>query len=335
MGPRLSLAPLRALVENVLPAEVPGALLGLIGGHPSTYARSPRLWGAALVRFGIEGVYLSLDVMPDRLPTVLALIRQTDACLGVNVTVPYKEAVMPLLDEIDPAARAIGAVNTIVRTPGGRLIGSNTDGVGLVAALLRPFDGQSLLDTPYGLTVLLIGAGGAARAAAIALAPLLGPGTLLVANRSLDRARVIVERVEASGGRAIAVAEDALDMHLPAAELVINASVRGQAGTLEPYSALGPTGDVEANHAASRARVRLLPRDAVIYDMIYAPSETVTIRHAREAGLRAANGRWMNIAQAVEAFVEHVCARPLSATGADPQAVRDEATRVMAAAWGG
>ncbi len=334
MGPRLSLAPLRALVENVLPVEASGALLGLIGDHPSTYARSPRLWGAALAQFGIEGVYLPLDVMPDRLPAVLALMRHTDAWLGVNVTVPYKEAVMPLLDEIDPAAHAIGAVNTIVRTPGGRLIGSNTDGVGLIAALLRPFDGRSLLDSPYGLTVLLIGAGGAARAAAIALTPLLGSGRLLVANRSPDRARAVADRAEASGARAAPVAEDALDAHLPAVGLVINASVRGQAGMLEPYSAFGPTQDVEANHAASRARVRLLPRDAAVYDMIYAPSETVTVRHAREAGLRAANGRWMNIAQAVEAFAEHICARPLAAIGVDPRGVRDEATRVMAAAWG-
>ncbi len=333
MGPRLSLAPLRALVENDLPAEIPGALLGLIGDHPSTYARSPRLWGAALARFGIEGVYLPLDVAPDRLPAVLALVRQTDACLGVNVTVPYKEAVMPLLDEIDQAARAIGAVNTIVRTSGGRLIGSNTDGVGLVAALLRPFDGRALLDTPYGLTVLLIGAGGAARAAAAALAALLGSGTLLIANRSLDRAHAVAGRAEDSGGRATAIAEDALDAHLPSVGLVINASLRGQAGALEPYSALGSTQDVDANHAASRARVRLLPPEAVVYDMIYAPSETVTIRHAREAGLRAANGRWMNIAQAVEAFAEHICARPLAASGADRQAVRNEATRVMAAAW--
>lgn len=366
MGLRFSLAPWQALVENVLPAEVPGALLGLIGDHPSTYARSPRLWGAALARFGIEGAYLPLDVMPDRLPALLALMRQAEACLGANVTVSYKEAVMPLLDEIDPAARVIGAVNTIVRTPDGRLIGANTDGVGLVAALLRPLDGQSLLDTPYGLTVLLIGAGGAARAAAVALAPLLGSGALLVANRSPDRAGVIAERAAACGAHATAIAEDTLEAHLPAVGFVINASVRGQAGirkdgkgwtTLEPYSALAPAhptvlppmpegdfaaasrarsaADIDANHTTSRARVRLLPRDAVVYDMIYAPPETVTIRHAREAGLRAAGGRWMNIAQAVEAFVEHVCARPLAAIGVDPRAARDEVTRVMAAAWGG
>ncbi len=340
MGSRTLLAPLQALVENVLPAEVSGALVGLIGDHPSTYARSPRIWTPALAHFGIEGAYLPLDIAPDRLPDVVALLRRTEACLGVNVTVPYKEAVIPLLDEVDPAASAIGAVNIIVREPDGRLIGANSDGVGLVSALLRPYAIRSLLDTLYSLTVLLIGAGGAARAAAVALAPLLGPGRLLVTNRSPDRARAVAERAAAVGGRAEAIAEEALEERLPAVGLVINASVRGQAGArsesgedLEVYSALAPADNVETNHATSRDRIRLLPRDAVVYDMVYAPRETTTLRHAREAGLRAANGRWMNIAQAVEAFVEHIGAGALAAAGIDRQAVRDEATRVMAGAW--
>jgi shikimate dehydrogenase len=367
MGQGTSLAPLQALVDNVLPSEVSGALIGLIGDHPSTYARSPRIWWPALERFGIRALYLPLDVAPARLPAIVALLRRTEACLGANVTAPYKEAVIPLLDEIDAAARAIGAVNTIVRTPDGRLVGANTDGVGLVSALLRPHDSGSLVDTVYGLTVMLIGAGGAASAAAAALAPLLGSGRLLVTNRSHDRAQAVAARAVACGGRATAIPEDALEAHLPAVELVINASVRGQAGihkepngwtTLESYSALGPAhpavlqegprdasateflaawrtrsaGDIDLNHATSRARIRLLPRNAAVYDMIYAPPETPTLRHAREAGLRGANGRWMNIAQAVEAFVEHICARPLAA-GGDPQAARAEAARIMAGAW--
>jgi shikimate 5-dehydrogenase len=311
-----------------------------------------------------------LDVPSGRVADVVAFMRHTDAFLGANVTVPYKEAVAPLLDQLGPAAQATGAVNTILRAPGGRLIGANTDGVGLVAALLRPFDGPPLVESLYGLTVLLVGAGGAARATAVALAGLLGHGQLFVANRTLERARAVAATAEAYGGRAAAVPEDAIDDCLHQVDVVVNASVRGQAGILrltggwthlEPYSALAPAhpallpapdpavapeiegflrawwvrsaDDVRANHARSRARVRLLPGHAVVYDMVYAPRETITMRHAREAGLRAANGRWMNIAQAVEAFVEHVCAKPLADAGLSSRIARDLVTRAMAEAW--
>lgn len=360
------MAPLQALVENALPSAARGGFIGLIGDHPSTYARSPRLWAPALAALDIDATYLPLDVPDHRLVEVVEVLRRTEACLGANVTVPHKEAVVPLLDEIDPVAAAIGAVNTIVRTPKGRLAGANTDGVGLVAALLEPGGDGPLVQQLEGMTVLLIGAGGAARAAALALAPLLGPGELLVANRRYERARAIAERVSAQGGRALAVPEGALDARLPAVGLVINASVRGQAGIwkgprgwtcLEPYSALAPASpavlspmpedeffaawsaqsarDIEANHAVSRSRVRRLAVDARVYDMIYAPPETTTLTHAREAGLRTANGWWMNIAQGVAACVDHICRSALAARGVDPEAARADVTRVMARAWDG
>ncbi|MGQ0568782.1 MAG: shikimate dehydrogenase family protein [Armatimonadota bacterium] len=360
----ISLAPLQALVENALPGTTSGSFIGLIGDHPSGYSRSPHLWSAALSHLGIQAAYLPLDVVSERLPAVVSLLGRTEACLGANVTVPYKEAVVPLLDDVDPVAAAIGAVNTIVRTSGGRLIGTNTDGVGLIAALLHPGEDGPLLETPYGLTVLLIGGGGAARAAGVGLGSLLGPGELLVVNRSPDRAQEVAARATATGARATVVPEDGLDAMLPGIDLVINASVRGQAGIhrgpngwtmVEPYSALAPASpavlppmpesefagawasrsaaDIEANHARSRARVRLLPRQAAVFDMIYAPPQTITLRHAREAGLRGANGRWMIIAQAVEACVGHVCGRWLGSAGIDLEAARREVTRVMAEAW--
>lgn len=339
-----SLEAIRGLVTNALPDEVPGAFIGLIGERASTYSRSPQIWTAALACLQIEATYLPLDVEADRLEALVARLRQTSGCLGANVTVPYKEAVLPLLDDVNPTATAAGAVNTVVRSPDGRLSGRNTDGVGLVDALLASDEGPPLVETLYGLTVLLVGAGGAARAAAVALAPLLGPGELLVANRREDRAEQVAARAAACGGRARTVAEGALDDELPRIGLVINASLRGQVGilrgpggwtSLEPYSALAPAhpAGVEANHATSRARMRLLPRDAVVFDMIYAPPLTTTMRHAREAGLRAANGRWMIIAQAAEALVGHICAAAVAASGHDALAARDLVTGVMAAAW--
>lgn len=364
MARRLSLAPLQALVENPLPGAVDGWLIALVGDRPSAYSRSPRIWAAALESLGVEATYLPLDVPADCLAEVVALLRGMDACLGANVTVPYKEAVVPLLDHLDPAAAAIGAVNTVARSAGGRLVGANTDGVGLVEALLYPGEGGPLIETPYGLTVMLIGGGGAARAAASALAPLLGPGALLVTNRSPDRARGVAARAEAEGARASVVAEEALDEVLPTVDLLINASVRGQAGIrkgadgwtcLEPYSALAPASpavlppmpepvfaiewaarsaaDIEANCARSRTRVRLLPRGAAVFDMVYAPAESVLLRHAREAGLRGSGGRWMMIAQAAEALVGHIGARVLAPRGSDRETLRSQVVQVMAAAW--
>ncbi|MDR7419917.1 MAG: hypothetical protein QN178_13525 [Armatimonadota bacterium] len=355
---------MQALVENPLPAEVSGGLIGLIGDHPSAYSRSPQIWHAALRHLGLDATYQPLDVPADRLGAVLDTLRVMPACWGANVTVPYKEAVIPLLDEIEPAASAVGAINTIVRRPDGRLIGANTDGVGVVAALLDREHGPPLLETLYGTDVLLIGAGGAARAAAVALAGLLGTGELLVTNRSVARAADVVARAGACGARARVVDDARLDEHLSSVALVINASIRGQAGirtvptgwtSLEPYSALAPAApavippgpehefaaawaprsaaDIEANHARSRARVRLLPRDAVVVDMIYAPPETVTMRHAREAGLRAVNGRWMMIVQAAEACLAHVCAGAIATRGPEREALRREVIAVMAAAW--
>ena len=358
------LAPLQALVENRLPAEVGPGVAGLIGDHPSTYARSPRIWTPALAALGIPASYLPLDVPADRLPAFIRWMRATDACLGVNATSPHKAAVIPHLDEIDATAAAVGAVNTITRLPGGRLVGTNTDTAGLLAAL-RHDDGEGPVAAQLdGVRVLLIGAGGAAHAAAVALARYVRGGDLLIVNRHEDRARALADRVETLGGRATVARHDSLDGRLPDVGLVINASLCGQAGILkrpegwtclEPYSALAPANpavlppmpedefydvwsarsaaDIDANDETSRRRVRRLPRGAAVYDMIYAPLETATIRHARDAGLRAANGRWMNIAQAAEAFVQHLCRPVLDARGMDRQDASRRVERVMAGAW--
>jgi shikimate dehydrogenase len=364
VGTAVSLAPLQALVGNRLPAEVVGGLIVLIGDRPSAYSRSPALWTAALGRLGLPATYLPLDVPDGRLPDVVAFLRATPACWGANVTVPYKQAILPLLDDLDPIAAAVRAVNTVVRRRDGRLVGANTDGVGLVWALLQPERADPLVETLYGARVLLVGAGGAARAAASALAPLLGPGALHVTNRTLETAQTVAALAARAGAHATAVAEDALDAVLQEVDLVINASLRGQAGiralaegwtSLEPYSALAPAApallppapeaeflaawkaasaaDIAANHARSRERARRLPPGAVVFDMVYAPEQTVTVRHVREAGRRAATGRDMMIGQAVEALAGYIGAAALAARGLDAEAARREAALAMRGAW--
>jgi len=364
MGTPSWLGPLAALIDNTLPVQSAPAVAGLIGDHPSTYARSPRIWTPAFAAMGIDGTYVPMDVSVERLPALMRWMKDTAACLGANVTTPYKAEVLRHLDGVDRTASAVGVVNTIVRQPDSELIGTNTDAAGVLAALRHHESGGPLARKLAGLRVLLLGAGGAARAAAVALATRLGHGEMLIVNRHHDRALELAGRVSSLGGRALAVPDAGLDAHLGDVDLVINASLCGQAGIqkraggwtcLEPYSALAPASpavlsaardeefhaewlarsasDIQMNHAVSRARVRLLPREAAVCDMIYAPLETVTIRHAREAGRRAANGRWMNIAQAVEAFVEHVCRGILETRGVDRRIARRRIERVMARAW--
>ncbi len=363
------MAPLQVLVENRLPQASTVYFIGLIGDHPSTYARSPRIWQPALAALGIDAAYLSLDVRAERLSEVIHFFRRSDACLGANVTMPYKETVVPLLNETDATAHGLGAVNTIARASGGRLIGANTDGIGLINALLRPADGPPLVQTLRGATVLLVGAGGAARAAAAALAPLLESGELRVVNRKYKPARNVVAVASSRGCRALVVPEPLLERYLSDVTLVINATTRGQAGIikessenrretwtcLEPYSALAPASparlpaespdtfaaklsaesaaDIAANHARSRERIRMLPANAAIFDMIYAPEETVFLRHARERGLRAVNGRGMNIAQAVAACVDHICRAWILRQGAGVETARGRVSQAMARAW--
>lgn len=365
MAASTSLARLRELVDNPLPDQVAGAVIGLIGDRPSAYSRSPRIWTPALRHLGLDATYLPLDVPHGRLEAVLSVLRETNGCWGANVTVPYKRAVLPLLDDVAAVAATAGAVNTIVRRRGGRLVGTNTDGVGLVAALLHDDGSGPLVETLHGQTVLVIGAGGAARAAAVALGPLLGTGEMIVTSRRHEAAAELAAGVAVTGTRVRAVREDDLDEVLPAVDLVINASLRGQTGirkeaegwtSLEPYSALAPasppvlppvsesehmrawaaasSAGIAANHERSRARMRRLRPGAVLFDMIYAPPETTTMRHAREAGLRAANGRWMMIVQAAEACVAHICAPVIAREGVDREAARSQVIQVMAEAWG-
>jgi shikimate dehydrogenase len=361
---RTSLAPVQALVENRLPDAISGGLISVIGAQPSLYSKSPDMWNAALRDLGLDASYLAFDLPASRLAALLTVLRDTPSWWGANVTVPHKEAIRDLVDDVDASAVAAGAINTIVRTNSGRLIGANTDGPGLIFALLHDGDEPPLIEGLHGATVLVLGGGGAARAAVAALAPLLGTGEVLVANRTGSRARELAERASSLGGRGRAVQDPDLDDVLPSVDVLINASVVGQSGILprphgwtmlEAYSPLAPVeapivagapgdvfrsewraraaGSVEVNNRRALARVQQLASHAVVFDMVYAPDETVLLRHARAAGHRGANGRDMLIGQAVEALVRHICAGALADMGIDPQYARRTAQRAMAAAF--
>lgn len=251
--------------------------LGVIG-HPVGHSRSPAMQQAALDALGIEAVYELWDTPADQLAARVAELRRPEY-LGANVTIPHKLAVMALLDEIAPEARATGAANTIVRSEtadGVRLAGHNTDVAGLERALAESTDAADVRH------VLVLGAGGAARAA-LAVARRWN-AMACVAARDAAKARMTL--------RGIAIADlgdrDELAAALSTADLLINATPAGMASQDE--TPLAPE------------LLAALPGDAFVFDMIYEPPETALVRAARARGLRASGGLPMLLYQGAAAF---------------------------------
>jgi shikimate 5-dehydrogenase len=338
---------------------------GLLGEHPSQYSRSPALWNAAYSELGLDAAYAPFDVPPDRLAAFVRAVRESPGLLGINVTVPYKQTLLPYLDELDSLATAIGATNCVVRTRDGRLVGTNTDAIGALACLIR-----ERLDTPpffsdlEGATVLLVGAGGAGRAVGSVLVPRLGnDGRLLLANRTRATADEVAAAADPTGGHVQVIAEDQIGDVVARAHLLVNASMRGQAGffqrsdgqvtCLEPYSPLGPASpawidprafnddasrwrawylasldDLRENERAASFVLAKARPDARFFDLVYAPPEPTFLRTARWAGHATLNGADMILHQAVAGFL--IIAGPL--LGDSPQAFEQRVEAAMRSA---
>lgn len=253
-------------------------LFGLIG-WPVGHSFSPAMHNAALAERGINGVYVPLPVHPDHLPTAVAGL----AALGfggVNVTVPHKQAVMPLLDTLEESARAIGAVNTLVFDH--QTTGHNTDWSGFLAdlaALQVPADGRDCL---------VLGAGGSARAVVYALA------------RAGGRVQVLARRPEqaadlAAGLRPFVVSELRA---WPLADLPAVAA-RAEAPLIINTTPLGMAPHVEASIWPAGCP---FPAGAFVYDLVYNPRQTRLMQQAQQAGCGAANGLGMLVHQGADAF---------------------------------
>ena len=159
----LTIAAIESCLSNRLDAAAVGkkSLAGVIGDAPSLYSKSPQLWNAAFQHLSIGALYAPFDVVAAKVGDLLASLRDCEFFLGANVTVPHKVRVMDFLDEIGADAARIQAVNTIVRTSNGKLIGHNTDGEGFVQSILQcqPNHTNSFIPSLNGITVLLLGAG--------------------------------------------------------------------------------------------------------------------------------------------------------------------------------
>ncbi len=255
-------------------------VLGIFG-DPIAHSLSPRMQNAAIEAADINAVFVPFHVRKVELEAAVAAIRSL-GLIGVNVTVPHKEAVMPFLDEIDNEAKLIGAVNTIVHLDG-RLIGHNTDGRGFLDSLQSDLSFQ-----PAGKNVLLLGAGGAARAAIVALAQATA-ARITISNRTFGKAEEL--RAEFSGlfPDTEFVAEpfevERLQPHLASADLLVNTTVVGLHG--ENFSL---------------PLIESLSTSAFFYDMVYAPGLTPLQQAASDRGLAFADGRGMLVGQGGIAF---------------------------------
>ncbi|HEX9932493.1 MAG TPA: shikimate dehydrogenase [Allosphingosinicella sp.] len=236
-------------------------------GDPIGHSKSPAMHRHWLDRLGIKGDYRALRVPAGETRAYFAERRANPDWRGCNVTAPLKIEVMAHLSALGPDARSIGAVNTIVHQGEGELLGINTDAHGALLALARVRAEHAVL----------IGAGGAARAALFALKVLQVP-QVTVLNRDMHRARAALDDLEVEG-RVLPLGT------APAADLLVNASTLGMGGNPPvPF-------DLSA-----------LPPTAVVFDMVYAPVETDLLARARARGLATIDGLTMLAEQGAMAF---------------------------------
>lgn len=249
-------------------------------GKPLRRRHSVVMHNAAFAAAGIDARYELLEIEPDDVAAAVAAARGP-GWFGLGVTAPYKRVVAGLCDEVEDDAAVIGAVNNVLRTAEGRLVGFNSDAPGFRAGV------ELALGRPLaGLEVVVAGAGGAAHAVVFACLA-AGARTVTIGNRSLPAATALAERFAAVGeGALAAVALDdaAFVAELASADLAVNATTVGMidAGMTIPVDAL--------------------PDRATVFDLVYVPSETPVLAAARARGLRAANGSEMLIQQAAIAF---------------------------------
>jgi shikimate dehydrogenase len=247
-------------------------------GYPLSHSLSPAMHNAALQAVGLPGWrYDALPVTPEQLSEAVITLRG-EAYAGANVTVPHKEAVIPYLDGLTPTAQAIGAVNTLVKHDG-RLIGHNTDAAGLLADLYAQH--VHISNRP----VLILGAGGAARAAVAACA---GVGAEI---------KVIARRREQAQALTLTPASQPLEIFDWTPLDFIRAS--DDCALIINTTPLGMTPNVSASPWLADTP---FPPEAFVYDLVYNPAETLLVRQARAAGLRAATGLGMLIEQGALGF---------------------------------
>jgi shikimate dehydrogenase len=253
-------------------------------GDPIAQSKSPVIHNYWLGELGLDAEYRACHVTSDALGGYFADRRADSAWRGCNITMPHKQAAIPLVDRLDPLAETIGAVNTVV-PEGGKLAGSNTDAAGFLEPLKELLAQQHLFRMAR-----VLGTGGAARAIVAALAR--EHFTIVLVGRNPNKARALLDELDPDGEHHVASLEHfadatdfAFDDRAGCLDLIVNASPLGMAGQ--------PPLRFDLTH---------VPPGSVIYDIVTNPVETPLLEAARAAGFRTIDGLAMLIGQAAAAF---------------------------------
>jgi shikimate dehydrogenase len=257
--------------------EAPPRIYGLIG-YPLKHSLSPAMQSAAFKKLGLGGIYLLFETLPADFEAALRKIRQMNVA-GFNVTIPYKESIITHLDRLNPQARKIGAVNTVLNKDG-MLTGYNTDSPGFIASLKNDlkFDVRDK-------NVFVIGAGGAARAIGFGLAQQKAK-SIIIYDVVMERAKKLASNLSRDFPQCdISYIDSSLDSRLSTIDLLVNASNCGmKKGDPLPVD------------------LALLTKGICVYDIIYNPSPTRLVKRAFSKGIKAVNGIGMLLYQGALAF---------------------------------
>ena len=256
-------------------------ICGIIG-DPVEHSFSPAMHNAAFAALGLDYAYVPYHVRKENLSAALMAVRALNLT-GINVTVPHKQAVLEYLDEVSPAARLIGAVNTVVNHQG-HLVGYNTDAPGFVRSLKEQAE-----FSPEGSNIFILGAGGAARAVAVQLA-LSGAAFIAIANRTFERAEEIAKLIESNTNcqvKTLTQADPTLNEIISDADLIIQTTSQG----MYPHIMETPACPLDSLHAGK-----------LVCDLIYNPRQTLFLQKAEKCGAKTLNGIGMLLFQGALAF---------------------------------
>jgi len=251
-------------------------LLAGVMGWPVMHSRSPALHGYLLKQQNLKGAYLPLAIKPERLAAALRALPALGFS-GCNLTIPHKEAAMGIVDRVDDAARAIGAISCVVVEDDETLTGKNNDHFGFIEGIAEAEPGWQADAGP----VIVVGAGGGARGVVYGLIK-RGAGEIRLVNRTGERAETLKQGI---GGPITVVPWDARHEALAGAAMLVNTTSQGMVGN--------PPLDIDLAH---------LPADALVSDIIYIPQETPLLAAARQRGNRTVNGLGMLLHQARPAW---------------------------------
>jgi shikimate dehydrogenase len=262
-------------------------LYGVIG-YPVGHSMSPTMHNDAFERLSMDAYYHAFEIMPEKFAAAVEGLKAIDIA-GFNVTVPYKVKIMDHLDEVDPLARAIGAVNTVVNEKG-RYIGYNTDGEGYVTSLLQVLNEIDLKER----RVLIIGAGGAARAIYFTLATYKhAPKQIDLCNRTVEKAKELIADNPASAA-SMALSIEEAEVSLPQYDIIVNTTSVGMHPHIEDTPLI----------------LQHVKKGALVSDIIYNPLETKLLKDAKNKGALIQNGIGMFVMQGALAFEKWTGKRP-------------------------